>query len=58
VLAFWTWRELRVDEPLLDPSVFTRRSLLLANLATATAGFVAFPHPSTPRSPSWARAGA
>jgi MFS family permease len=42
VLAFWTWRELRVDEPLLDPSVFTRRSLLLANLATATAGFVAF----------------
>jgi hypothetical protein len=34
--------ESEVDEPLLDPSVFTRRSLLLANLATATAGFVAF----------------
>ncbi|GAA4511841.1 hypothetical protein GCM10023191_076550 [Actinoallomurus oryzae] len=42
VLAAWTWRELRVDEPLLDPSIFTHRPLLLANLATATAGFVAF----------------
>jgi predicted MFS family arabinose efflux permease len=42
VLAAWTWRELRVDEPLLDPSIFTHRPLLLANLATTTAGFVAF----------------
>ncbi|MFB9831090.1 hypothetical protein [Actinoallomurus acaciae] len=41
-LAVWVWREPRVDEPLLNPALLTRRPLLPANTATAVAGFVAF----------------
>lgn len=42
VLAVWVWRELHVEEPLLGPAILMPRPLLLANSATAAAGFVAF----------------
>jgi MFS family permease len=42
VLAFWTWLELRVDEPMVDIRMLTHRPVLLTNASSLVWGVAIF----------------
>lgn len=42
LFASWIWRERSTDQPLLDIAVLTKPQVLLPNLGSGLAGYVAF----------------
>ncbi|MGH8189870.1 MAG: MFS transporter [Rhodanobacteraceae bacterium] len=42
LFALWIWRERRAEQPLLDIGILTRPQVLLPNLGSGLAGYVAF----------------